>query len=69
MKGSISILAIGVVVFCLSFITHSIYGVSNGEFLSPLVWHMLWIGALLSGIGIALIFLNQKIKTENNMED
>ena len=69
MNNAICILIIGLAVMSLALIVNQILGVYEGELLPPLVWHMLWIGALLSGIGTTLILLNRKNKTEKNRED
>ena len=69
MKSGILVLLIGINVLVLGYIINSTLGVAEGEFLSPLVWHMFWIGALFCGIGIILIVLERRIRTENSLED
>ena len=69
MKSGILVLVIGISVLVLGYAVNLIFGVTDGEFLSPLVWHIFWVGALFSGIGIILIVQNRKISTENTLED
>ena len=69
MKSGILVLVIGISVLVLGYAVNLIFGVTDGEFLSPLVWHIFWVGALFSDIGIILIVQNRKKSTENTLED
>ena len=55
MKVGVVLLTVGVIALCLGLAIHGFYGVSENEFLSPYVWHLLCSGAFFAIVG--LLFL------------
>ena len=64
MKIGAIVFVVGISAFCLGLVINSIYGVSEGEFLSPSVWHLLWGGASIGIIGLVLMWPESKNTTE-----
>ena len=60
MKIGAIVFIVGISAFCLGLVINSIYGVSEGEFLSPSVWHLLWGGASIGIIGLVLMWPESK---------
>ncbi|MFC1487025.1 hypothetical protein ACFLRN_04980 [Thermoproteota archaeon] len=69
MKIGAILFVVGISVFCLGLIFNSVYGVSEGEFLSPSVWHLLWGGASIRTIGLVLMWPESKNAKEKNLQE
>jgi len=69
MKIDIIIFVIGISASCLGLVINSIYGVSEGELLSPSVWHLLWGGASIGIIGLVLMWPESKNAKEKNLQE